>query len=48
MIQYPSYKVAAAHVSPVFMDVAATVDKACSIIREAAGNGAHLVVFPET
>ncbi|MDP6065083.1 MAG: carbon-nitrogen hydrolase family protein [SAR202 cluster bacterium] len=48
MIQYPSYKAAAAHVSPVFMDVAATVDKACSMIREAAGNGAQLVVFPET
>lgn len=48
MIQHPSYKVAAAHVAPVFMDVAATVDKACSIIREAAGNGAQLVVFPET
>ena len=47
MIQYPSYKVAAAHVAPVFMDVEATVDKACSLIREAAGNGAQLVVFPE-
>jgi len=48
MIEYPSYKIAAAHVAPVFMDVAATVDKACSLIREAAGNGAQLVVFPET
>ncbi len=48
MIKYPAYKVAAAHVSPVFMDVGATIDKACSLIREAAGNGAELVVFPET
>ena len=48
MIQYPAYKVAAAHVAPIFMDVGATIDKACSIIREAAGNGAQLVVFPET
>ena len=41
MIQYPAYKVAAAHVAPVFMDVGATIDKACSLIREAAGNGAE-------
>jgi len=48
MIQYPAYKVAAAHVAPIFMDVRATIYKACSLIREAAGNGAELVVFPET
>ena len=48
MIQYPAYKVVAAHVAPVFMDVGATIDKACSLIREAARNGAQLVVFPET
>ena len=46
-MNHPSYKVAAAHVAPVFLDVEATVDKACSLIGEAAGNGAELVVFPE-
>src|SRR5579875_1712786 len=41
------YKAAIAHVSPVFLNTAATVSKACSIIEEAARNGAQLVVFPE-
>ena len=45
---YPSFKVAAAHVSPVFLDTERTVDKACSVIAEAARAGAKLVVFPET
>jgi nitrilase len=44
----PAYKVAAAHVAPVFLNLEATVEKTCSIIREAARNGAQLVVFPET
>ena len=48
MISYPAYKVAAAHVAPVFLDLEATVDKACSLIEEAARQGAQLVVFPET
>lgn len=33
--------------SPVFLQVDATVDKACAVIREAAQHGAELVVFPE-
>lgn len=41
-------KVAAAHVAPVFLDLPATLDKVASIIREAAGNGAGLIAFPET
>lgn len=41
-------KVAAAHVSPVFLDLQATIEKACSIIREAAANGAGVIAFPET
>ncbi len=45
---YPKYRVAAAHVAPVFLDVDASVAKACSIIDEAARNGAQLVAFPET
>ncbi len=41
-------KTAIAHVSPVFLDTAATIDKACAIIAEVARAGARLVVFPET
>ena len=41
------YKVAAAHVAPVFLKLAATVDKACALIREAVGHGAQIIVFPE-
>jgi aliphatic nitrilase len=47
MIQYPAYKVAAAHVAPVFLDTDRSVEKACSVIDEAAGHGARLVAFPE-
>jgi aliphatic nitrilase len=47
MIHYPAYKVAAAHAAPVFLDTDRSVDKACSIIAEAAGNGARLIAFPE-
>ena len=45
---YPSFKVALAHVSPIFLDRDATVSKACSLIKEAAKNGARLIAFPET
>jgi aliphatic nitrilase len=47
MIQYPAYKVAVAHVAPVFLDTARSVAKACSVIEEVAGRGARLVAFPE-
>jgi nitrilase len=40
-------KVAAAQVTPVFLNKQKTVEKACAIIEEAAQNGARLVVFPE-
>lgn len=46
--KYQQYRVAAAHISPVFLDTDKTVDKACSIIAEAARNGAKIVAFPET
>jgi aliphatic nitrilase len=47
MRTYPKFKVAAMHASPVFLDTKKTVDKACSLIEEAADHGASLVVFPE-
>src|SRR5262249_2050790 len=47
MILYPAYKVAAAHVAPVFLDTDRSVEKACSVIEEAAGHGDRLVAFPE-
>jgi hypothetical protein len=45
MIHYPAYKVAVAHVAPVFLDTDRSVEKACSVIEEAAGNGARLIAF---
>jgi aliphatic nitrilase len=47
MIHYPAYKVAAAHVAPAFLDTDRSVEKACSVIEEAAGRGARLIAFPE-
>jgi aliphatic nitrilase len=46
MIHYPAYRVAAAHVAPVFLDTDRSVEKACSVIAEAAGHGARLIAFP--
>lgn len=47
MLDLPKFKAAAVQASPVFLNVQATVEKACSIIKEAAGNGASLIAFPE-
>jgi nitrilase len=40
-------RVAVAQAAPVLFDRAAGTDKACQIIREAAANGARLVLLPE-
>src|SRR5215471_1789971 len=40
--------VACAQVEPVVLDREATLDKLERVAAEAAGNGAELVVFPET
>lgn len=40
-------KVAAAQLTPVFLNKELTIEKACSAIAEAAKNGAELIVFPE-
>ncbi len=47
MTEAKKFTVAAAQIAPVFMDRAATIDKACETLAEAAANGAKLVVFPE-
>lgn len=44
----PITKVAACHISPVILDKDATMKKVFKSIREAASNGANIIVFPET
>jgi aliphatic nitrilase len=49
----PIFKAAAVQAAPVlrdapaYLDLPATVDKACKLIEQAGNNGAKLVVFPE-
>ena len=47
MLDLPRFTAAAVQAAPVYLDPAATVDKAVALIQEAARHGAGLVVFPE-
>lgn len=47
MIKYPKYKVAAAHIAPVFNDNEKSLDKACDAIAEAARQDIKLLAFSE-
>ena len=40
-------KVAAAQITPIFLNKEKTIEKACDTISEAGKNGAKLIVFPE-
>lgn len=42
-----SFTIAVAQVTPIVLDLQATLEKACDVIAEAGRNGAKLVVFPE-
>ena len=48
MATLPVFKAAVVHAAPVFLDLEATVEKARSVVAEAARNRARLVAFPET
>jgi nitrilase len=48
MISHPEFTVAAVQAAPVYFDREASTHKACQLIEEAAGKGAHLAAFGET
>jgi nitrilase len=41
------FQIAAVQACPVYLDLDGTIEKACSLIREAGSQGAKLAVFPE-
>jgi nitrilase len=47
MWTYEATKVAAIQAAPIFLDTAATTDKACHLIAAAAAQGARLIALPE-
>jgi nitrilase len=48
MTEFPTVRVAAIQATPVILDASASVEKAIALLEEAAGDGARLVVLPET
>src|SRR5690606_30817500 len=44
---YPKLRVAAIQAEPVYMNLEATIEKACGLIRQAGANNAKVVAFPE-
>ena len=47
MRNFPKFKAAAVQAAPCFLDTPATLRKVGNLVREAAGAGARIVVFPE-
>jgi len=45
--RFPSVNVAVVQAAPILFDREATVDKTCRLLKEAADNGAQLILFPE-
>ncbi len=45
--RFSSVKVAAIQAAPVLFNREASVEKACQLIQEAAGQGAQILLFPE-
>ncbi|RJG02813.1 carbon-nitrogen hydrolase family protein [Noviherbaspirillum sedimenti] len=45
--RYPKFTAAAVQAAPIFLDAQATTEKACALIRKAAGEGATFIAFPE-
>ena len=47
-MSHPNFKAAVVQAAPVFLDLDGAVDRAVSLIAEAAREGAQLIAFPET
>ena len=46
-MEFPKFTAAAVQAAPIWLDAQATAEKAASLIKQAAGKGARLIVFPE-